>query len=282
MQRLPTKNNYETAQVMTPEQWDKAKMDFLPTAKTIGEWEPVPESGVMAGVFSHHQLLLVEGKRVVVGRYEAATAGKASTGDTLVDTRISDSSMSRKQGILEVTPDGRVVLQGGGPNPVVLLSSTDAHLPKELKRRKKNTSAQPVGNGDDASEAAAELQLGDVFELDGFKRKNWRRYPEGPRYGYKLVKLTLLPPEIRLIGVKGPRYLLSSYGHVVDLRPGRPTMVPQDVGEDGFRLVKIDGTIFKVHELVAKYFAKTSLPLAGLGHLNGMHDDNRASNLGPV
>ena len=59
-------------------------------------------------------------------------------------------------------------------------------------------------------------------------------------------------------------------------------MVPQDVGEDGFRLVKIDDTIFKVHELVAKYFAKTSLPLAGLGHLNGMHDDNRASNLGPV
>lgn len=104
--------------------------------------------------------------------------------------------MSRKQGVLTIA-DGKVVLKGvcaqlisismfvssvilfthfysqGGPNPVVLLSSGKS--PKALKKPKKEKlgSASPRPAEDFIE---AEMQLDDVFELDGFKRKNFRRW----------------------------------------------------------------------------------------------------------
>jgi hypothetical protein len=29
----------------------------------------------------------------------------------------------------------------------------------------------------------------DILEIDGFKRKNLAKFPEGPRYGYRLVEI---------------------------------------------------------------------------------------------
>ena len=54
-------------------------------------------------------LLLCAGHRgtVVLGRYEAITAEPS-----MINTHIVDASMSRKQGVVRLTEDGRVLLRG--------------------------------------------------------------------------------------------------------------------------------------------------------------------------
>jgi hypothetical protein len=56
-------------------------------------------------------------------------------------------------------------------------------------------------------------------------------------------------------------------------------MLRQHADGHGFRTVEIDGVAMSVHKLVAKSFVPQSGGLPMVEHANGMHHDNRASNL---
>ena len=50
---------------------------------------------------------------------------------------------------------------------------------------------QPEGAAAEVTEArkgaVLALELGDIIEVDGFKRLNPRKYPDGPQFGFRLV-----------------------------------------------------------------------------------------------
>ena len=109
------------------------------------------------------------------------------------------------------------------------------------------------------------------------------RYPAGPAYGYKLVKLTLLSPATKSVvlgaGSGSGDYLLTAYGDIIDL--GTRRLLEQQTDARGFKSVTIGGQQLALHTLMADSFLPppSSQPTSGVQHKNGMHGDNRADNL---
>jgi hypothetical protein len=83
----------------------------------------------------------------------------------------------------------------GGPNPVIILSP-DAS-PKELKKPKKDRGGSASPRGAEIL-TEAEMRVGDVIELDGFKRKNFRRWVHSHMHVRAMPDIFTLTPHFCL------------------------------------------------------------------------------------
>jgi len=137
---------------------------------------------------------------LVLGRYDKGWALlRAKPGVTVFNTGIGDeeSSMSRTQATLHLLPDLSVRVTAGGTNSICVdnthsigsasgarAHASDAPPIVQLRKPKKKEL-------EDADAAAsiiftARMFEGAVLELDGFKRSNPAKYPEGPQYAYQV------------------------------------------------------------------------------------------------
>ena len=91
-----------------------------------------------------------------------------------------DKNISRKQAILSILGDGATHVAAGGVNPIAVVRATGQIL---LLRK---------GGG------SARLFVGDTLEIDGFKRSDSTKFPNGPTLAFSVVTCPDDPPSPRL------------------------------------------------------------------------------------
>ena len=93
---------------------------------------------------------------------------------------ILDKNISRKQAILSILGDGATHVAAGGINPIAVVRATGQIL---LLRK---------GGG------STRLFVGDTLEIDGFKRSDSTKFPNGPTFAFSIVTCPDDPPSPRL------------------------------------------------------------------------------------
>lgn len=81
-------------------------------------------------------------------------------------------------------------------------------------------------------------------------------------------------------GVKG--YYISTRGRVLSINyrmTGKERIMKQSTNTRGLKVVNIRGTVYLIHQLVAKAFVFNPNGYTDVYHINGDPTDNRADNL---
>ena len=122
---------------------------------------------------------LAEGNELVLGRRDKkkVAASQDATAAPALPVEILDQKASRKQVTVSVTGAGeqakaRITVGGNNPSCVYRQEEGKAAVVTEARKG-----------------AVLALELGDIVEVDGFKRLNVRKYPDGPQFGFRLVQL---------------------------------------------------------------------------------------------
>lgn len=119
---------------------------------------------------------------LVLGRRDKKKGG--GTDEPPSGLEISDQKVSRKQATVTLSTAGAggggaatVTMAVGGNNPSCVCRATaDGVAP----------AADTVPKGESVT-----VGMGDVVEIDGYKRLNTRKYPDGPQFGFRLVEVPL-------------------------------------------------------------------------------------------
>lgn len=85
---------------------------------------------------------------------------------------------------------------------------------------------------------------------------------------------------IKIEGEEG--YCVSDQGRVMSVNyrmTGKEHLMKQSTNKRGLKVVNIRGTVYLVHQLVAKAFVHNPNEYSDVYHINGDPTDNRADNL---
>ena len=107
----------------------------------------------------------------LVGTLTFGRCDKPPTKASVVDTGITETSVSRKQAVVRQAA-GAVVVEGGGVNSVAVVRASG----EEVLFVKKG-------------QASISIAVGDTLEVDGYKRNNPLKFPTGPVARYILIQM---------------------------------------------------------------------------------------------
>ena len=124
-------------------------------------------------------LVLRANAPLVLGRRDKKKGDEPPSG-----LEISDQKVSRKQATVTLSAAGAdggsaatVTMAVGGNNPSCVCRAAASGVA---------SAADTVPKGE-----SVVMGVGDVVEVDGYKRLNTRKYPDGPQFGFRLVEVPL-------------------------------------------------------------------------------------------